>query len=108
MVPLRAVSRIDRIRLVGRADEGTGGRVTRGTVLAALEDPIAGPLALDELGCRPAVKTKVRRAGARAGLAGRLHVGAALAVQDRRGQGIRGFLVNEWVLLTLIIGEQIK
>ena len=108
LVALRAIGRVDRIRFVGRTNEGTGGRVTRGTVLAALEDPIAGPLALDELVCRPAVKTKVRGAGARAGLACRLHVGAALAVQDRRGQRVRGFLVNEWVLLTLIVGEQIK
>ncbi len=82
-ITLRAIRRVHRVRLIGGTDEGAGGRVSGATVGITGQHVVTGELATDLLGCVPAVKTEILRARSRAGLACRLHVGAALAVNDR-------------------------
>ena len=91
-VTLRAIGSVDRVRLISGANEIARGRVS-GTTIGTIEDQVTDPPSTDQLIHVPAVSTKLRRA--EAGHAIRLHVGATLAVNDRRGQGVEGLVVNE-------------
>ena len=108
-VTLGAVGGVDRIRLIGGTDEGAGGRVSGATVGVARQDVVTGKLGAEPLGGIPAVDTEVRGAGARTPLTGRLYVGATLAVNDRRGQGVEGLVVDEGESFSLLTrGESSK
>ena len=108
-VTLRAIRRVHRVRLIGGANESARRGPARTTVGITGQNVVTGELVVDLLGSIPAIKTKIRGTGARATLAGRLHVGAALAVNDRRGQGVESLVVDEGESFSLLTrGESSK
>ena len=107
-VTLRAIRRVHRVRLIGRTDEGAGGRVSGATV-GTIEDQVTDPLSTNQLIHIPASSTETGRTGTRTSLARCLHVGTALAVNDRRGQGVESLVVDEGESFSLLTrGESSK
>ena len=101
--------------MIGRADElpfTICGDPLRGTVVdPPVHDSVAQVLNARLGDCRfcrrLTVDADVSAAGARPSNTGVLDVGTTLAVDDRRGQGVEGFVVDEGESLTQVTGNQI-
>ena len=107
-ITLRAIRRVHRVRLIGGTNESARRCVSRTTV-GTIEDQVTDPLSTNQLIHIPASSTETGRTGTRTSLARCLHVGTALAVNDRRGQGVESLVVDEGESFSLLTrGESSK
>ena len=116
LVALRAIGRIDRVRLVGCTDEdllagrGVPHPLGRTVVDSLVHHGVAQVLDAGSRKCSfrciLTVNANVRAASARAGDASGLHVRAALAIHDRRGQGIESLVIDEGEGLARVAGDE--
>ena len=115
LVALRAISRVDRVRLVGRTDEDLlTGRGIPHPLRRSVVDTLVHNSIAQELNTRGGERRFCRRltvdadvgaAGARPSNTGVLDVGTTLAVHDRRGEGVERLVIDEGIRLGLRTGE---